>query len=290
MSGKDRLTSVSGTDRLIASLMPPRFGMTMLFLPFSELLGAARFRMQSNPATPEVQTAGIRDEFDDRALPPGLAAARISSLGVPDLGNLQTFTRRQVVCHHGDPATHLFWVERGAVMVQQYLEDGRRQLVDIVLPGGICGLAHDRVYAATCETLQPSVLRACRKSELERHAELGWVVEHQVERQLCAAQEHALGLGRMTAHERVCALLSRFVGQHAKLRTERPSDDLCVSIQLPLTRGEIGDYLGLSLETVCRTMADLQRKGLITIGRHHGELVIHNARRLKRLGGSCDQA
>jgi len=246
--------------------------------------------MQSNPATPEVQMARVREEFDGRALPPCLAAASINSLGVPDLGMPQTFARRQVVCHHGDPATHLFWVEQGAVLVQQYLEDGRRQLVDIVLPGGICGLAHDHVYSATCETLQPSVLRACRKSELERHAELGWVVEHQIERQLCAAQEHALGLGRMTAHERVCALLSRFAGQRAKSRIERPSDDSCVSIQLPLTRGEIGDYLGLSLETICRTMTDLQRKGMITIGRHHGELVIHNARQLKRLGSSCDRA
>lgn len=244
--------------------------------------------MQIDPAIPAVQTA--RDACDGQVVPKAAPVVRTSGFLVPDLGMPLTFARRQVVCHHGDPATHLFWVEQGAVMVQHYLEDGRRQLVDVVLPGGICGIAYNDVYSATCETLQPSVLRACRRSELERHVELGWMVEHQVEHQLCAAQEHALGLGRMTAHERVCALLARFAAQRPKSRLERSSDDLHVSIQLPLTRGEIGDYLGLSLETVCRTMTDLQRKGVITIGRHHGELVIHSVRRLKRLGGATDRA
>jgi CRP-like cAMP-binding protein len=172
--------------------------------------------------------------------------------------------------------------------VQRYLEDGRRQLVEIVLPTGICGFSEHHVYSATCETLQPSVLRACRRSELERHPELGWVVEHQVEQQLCAAQEHALRLGRMTAQEKVCALIFKFVGQRSTARFERPSDGLALHIQLPMTRGEIGDYLGLTLETVCRTMTDLQRKGVITIGRHHGDVMIQSVKRLKRLGGSSE--
>jgi CRP/FNR family transcriptional regulator len=212
----------------------------------------------------------------------------VSVLGVPDIGKQLSFGKRQIVCHHGDPATHLFWVEQGAVMVQQYLEDGRRQLVEIVLPGGICGFSQQNLYSATCETLQPSVLRACRKSELERHGELGWVVEHQVERQLCAAQAHSLALGRMTAQERVCALLSRFAEHRRTSRFERPSDGLNVHIQLPMTRGEIGDYLGLSLETVCRTLTDLQRKGIIEIGRHHGDVMIQSVKRLKRLGGGAE--
>lgn len=210
----------------------------------------------------------------------------VNVLGIPDIGKQLIFGKRQIVCHHGDPATHLFWVEQGAVMVQQYLEDGRRQLVEIVLPGGICGFSQNDLYSATCKTLQPSILRACRKSELERHGELGWAVEHQVERQLCAAQEHALALGRMTAHERVCALLSRFAERRHMSRFERPSDGLNVRIQLPMTRGEIGDFLGLSLETVSRTLTDLQRKGMITIGRHHGDVVIHSVKRLKQLGGA----
>ncbi len=243
--------------------------------------------MHTNPMTSDVAASAIREMINGRLLPDP-PATHVNNFGIPNFGARLTFAKRQIVCHHGDPATHLFWVEQGAVMVQQYLEDGRRQLVEIVLPGSICGFAQHRVYSATCETLQPSVLRACRKSELERHAELGWQVEHQVERQLCAAQEHALGLGRMTAQERVCALLSKFAGQRQMSRFERASDGLDLHIQLPMTRGEIGDYLGLSLETVCRTLTDLQRKGVIEIGRHHGDVVIHSVKRLKRLGGACE--
>jgi CRP-like cAMP-binding protein len=242
--------------------------------------------MHANQTIRDVRASAARAIPDGIRLPTIVPAAHVNGSGIPDFGAQLTFAKRQIVCHHGDPATHLFWVEHGAVMVQQYLEDGRRQLVEIVLPGGICGFAQHGVYSATCETLQMSVLRACRKSELERHDELGWVVEHQVERQLCAAQEHALSLGRMTAQEKVCALLARFAGQRPPLRFERPSNDLGLGIQLPMTRGEIADYLGLSLETVCRTMTDLHRKGIITIGRHHGELVIQSVKRLKRLGGA----
>lgn len=203
---------------------------------------------------------------------------------IPTLGKQVKYAKRRVVFHQGDPATHLFWVEQGAVMIQQYLEDGRRQLVEIVLPGGICGFTPHHAYSATCETLEPSVLRACRKAELERHEELGWSVEHQVERQICAAHDHALSLGRMTAQERVCALLAHFAGSRPPKRFPRSSDDLNVGIHLPLTRGEMGDYLGLSLETVCRTLTELQRKGLIAIGPHHGDVLIHDLRRLKRIG------
>jgi CRP/FNR family transcriptional regulator, nitrogen fixation regulation protein len=242
-------------------------------------------RITSHQASP-AEPAGLPGRTLRRSQPGVQLHVGVNGLGIPDIGTQLTFGKRAIVCHHGDPATHLFWVEQGAVMVQHYLQDGRRQLVGIVLPGGICGFSQQNLYSATCETLRPSVLRACRRSELERHGELGWVVAHQVERQLCAAQAHALALGRMTAQERLCALLSRFAAYRPTSRFERPSDGLNVHIQLPMTRGEIGDYLGLSLETVCRTLTDLQRKGILEIGRHHGDVVIQSVKRLNRLGGA----
>jgi CRP-like cAMP-binding protein len=193
--------------------------------------------MHLNPEIHDRRTAAAPNAPEGEFLQPVLPLAVADELGIPDFGNQPTFAKRQILCHHGDPATHLFRVEQGAVMVQQSLEDGRRQLV---------------------------------------------------ERQLCAAQEHALSLGRMTAQQRVCALLSRFAGLRPMSRFERPSDDRGFQIQLPMTRGEIGDYLGLSLETVCRTLTELQRKGVIGIGRHHGDVVIHSLKRLKRLCSACE--
>ncbi len=225
----------------------------------------------------------------DVSLQNGSDQARALASGIPAIGKVVTYAKRHAVFHQGDAATHLFWIERGAVMLQQYLEDGRRQLVEIVLPGGIVGIARDDVYSATCETLQPSDLRSCSKAELEFHPEFGWLVEHQIERQLCAAQEHALALGRMTAQERVCALLLRFVeevllAQAGSSRIEQACD--VVDLHLPMTRGEIGDYLGLSLETVCRTLTNLKRKGVIEVGPHHGDMVVKRLERLRTLGVS----
>lgn len=193
--------------------------------------------------------------------------------------------KREIVYHHGDPATHLFRVEQGAAMVQQYLEDGRRQLVEIVLAGGFCGIASHETYTATCETLEASVLKSFRKAELERHPELGWQVGQQIEAQLCDLQEHALTLGRMTAQERVSNLLVKFARRHHAARTAW-SPNAALNIHLPMTRGEVGDYLGLSLETVCRTLTELQRKKVITIGPHHGDIAVHNLQYLNRLAGS----
>lgn len=229
---------------------------------------------------------GARPDLAAIIAPEKLSPPRGIAREAAMIGKRVTYGKRQVVFHHGDPATHLFWVEQGAAMVQRYLEDGRRQLVEIVLPGDLCGFSQQASYPATCETLQPSILRACRKADLERSGELGWIIQRQIERQLCSAQEHALELGRMTAQERVCALLARFAGQGQCARFDRTSDGPDLHIQLPMTRGEIGDYLGLSLETVCRTLTELQRKGVIEIGRHHGDVVIRNPKRLARLGGS----
>ena len=215
---------------------------------------------------------------------------QISALGIPAIGRQSHFTKRQTVFKHGDPATHLFWVEQGAVMIQQYLKDGRRQLVEIILPGDIRGFSRGQTYGANCETLEPSVLRVCCKKELERCTEFSWLIVRQVERQLCAMQEHALGLGRMTAQERVCALLLKLVGtkfEDPKYLYFHISGALNLHIQLPMTRGEIGDYLGHSLETVCRTMTELQRNSVIEIGQNHRDVVICGFQRLKKLAGYC---
>jgi CRP-like cAMP-binding protein len=244
--------------------------------------------MHTSFLTSERAHAASRHFPDGRSLSPASSNPPLNTDGIPDVGKPVAFAKRQIVFHHGDPATHLYWVQDGAVMVQQYLEDGRRQLVDVVLAGGICGFSRQQVYSATCETLQPTILRACRKSELERHGELGWAVSHQIERQLCAAQEHALALGRMTAQEKVCVLLCRFAGKRPIATLEKHFGGLDFHIQLPMTRGEIGDYLGLSLETVCRTLTDLQRKGVIGIGQHHGDIAIFNMKRLQHLAGTSE--
>ncbi len=185
--------------------------------------------------------------------------------------------RHSSLFHAGDNATRLFEVESGALLVYILLSDGRRQVVEIVLPGGICGFSSGDFYTTNCEAVLQTVLRAYRKTDLNRSESLKNHIFLKAELQLCQMHEHAVSLGRKTAQERVATLLSRFVS-HADLQ-----ENFSLNIDLPLTRGEIGDYLGLSLETVCRTLTALQRRGVISIGRRHGEIVIPNPSHLHRL-------
>jgi CRP/FNR family transcriptional regulator len=193
--------------------------------------------------------------------------------------------RREALFRQGDAATHFFRIRDGAVALEQFLEDGRRQLVELLLPGDICGLSAGGVYTATGIALVPTMFHASSMAELERQPWLGWDIVHQFEAQLGAAHEHVLAVGRMDAFERVCSLLVRLTRSDAKFTSRSASSRAAIAIHIPLTRGEMGDYLGLSLETVCRVMGELDRQGVITIGRRHGDVSINDLHRLERVIG-----
>jgi CRP-like cAMP-binding protein len=195
----------------------------------------------------------------------------------PDIGKPIKFKKHAPIFYAGDEATKLFEVISGAVMVYVLLVDGRRQVVDIVLSGGICGFSLKNTYISNCETLENSSIRIYHKRDITNSEELRSKILDKAEMQLCQMHEHALSLGRKTAEERVATLLARF-SEHGTI-----SKYHCTTIELPLTRGEMGDYLGLSLETVCRVLASLQKQGVIEIGRRHGEIIIVSLARLRRI-------
>lgn len=181
----------------------------------------------------------------------------------------------------GDPADRFFEVESGAVMVYRILDDGRRQLVEVVFAGGICGLSADELHESCCETLMPSVLRSFKSSELARSDWLRARVVERLQVQLSALHDHAVSLGRKTAEERVCTLIVRLQ------ELEHGDAKATEAVALPMSRGEIADYLGLTLETVCRTFADLARRKLVEIGATKSEIKVPNLGRL-RLAACCD--
>ena len=181
-------------------------------------------------------------------------------------------------------------------MIYQLLDDGRRQVVELVLAGGLCGFSSTGLHASTCEALRRTVVSSFTKSELRHLPELRNKMDAAAERQICALHEHAVSLGRKTAEERVCSLLMRLAGEaqrrlpsdltsraapsRAASLQATSSQATCRTLDVPMTRGEIGDYLGLSLETVCRILSDLQHQGIIEIGRKQGEVHVRSLRRL----------
>lgn len=209
-----------------------------------------------------------------------IASLKIKTGAEAFSGNKHRFAKHETVFHVGDAAGRFFEILAGALMVYQLLEDGRRQVVEVVLPGGIVGFAVDGLHASSCEALTQVKLRSYGKWDVEHSIELCARVGAQAAKQMCAMHQHVLALGRKTAEERVAGLLARFAALGVVCASDRS-----IRLELPMTRGEMGDHLGLSLETVCRTLTGFQQKGVLEVGKRRGEVIVKNIRLLRLLAG-----
>ncbi len=165
------------------------------------------------------------------------------------------------IFREGDPALHVYSISSGAVKLYKLMSDGRRQIIGFLFAGDMFGLAVDGGYAYTAETVSPSQI--CRfanrkiealKDEMPR---LERKLFSMAVKDLVAAQEQMLLLGRKTAKEKVATFLLR-LSRRAVARGGTASP-----IGLPMSRADIADYLGLTIETVSRTFTHLKRDGVI---------------------------
>ncbi|MGD0190896.1 MAG: cyclic nucleotide-binding domain-containing protein [Rhizomicrobium sp.] len=184
------------------------------------------------------------------------------------------FARRQPVYSEGDAATHCYRVVEGAVRLSRILSDGHRQILDILMPGDSFGLEVADYFTATAEAVGEVVLLRCPRACIERRSE----TDHRrdllvmLSRSLTAAQDHVAMLGHQGAKERVAAFLIKLA--HAQnCGANQPLD-------LPIGRQDIADYLGLTIETTCRTMTDLKISQIISIP-NRSQVVIRNFSRLE---------
>jgi CRP/FNR family transcriptional regulator len=151
----------------------------------------------------------------------------------------------------------------GAVLLSKLLPDGRRQVLGIAVPGDFLGLSMETAYSFTATALTPVTI--CRFERfrfydlLNRAPHLMRRVFITFSKELALAQDHMLLLGRRSAEEKVAAFL---LGLRARWS---PLHGLSARVDLPMTRQDIGDYLGLTLETVSRTMTKLAQRKIIAI-------------------------
>lgn len=179
------------------------------------------------------------------------------------------------VLHEGDPARRIMEVVEGAVMLSKLLPDGRRQVVELLGPGDVFGLAHSDLYACSAETLTPATINTHDRGALERDPVLAARLLRRFEAQLCVMHSHALVLGRMSALERVAFFLLRLM----------PEGMVGGTLHLSMTRQEIADFLGLTLETVSRAFSELKRRGLVVLQRAD-EVRIQDRGSMRRLAGA----
>jgi len=169
----------------------------------------------------------------------------------------------QAIFYEGDEASSVYNVTEGVVRVSKMLPDGRRQITGFLFPGDFLGLAHDDVYAYTAEAISP--IRMCRFKRgklLDLFDELPHLEKRllgMAADELAAAQDQILLLGRKTARERVVSFF-RLLAKQARKRGDNGNP-----ISLPMSRADIADYLGLTIETVSRTITKLSKDGVIVL-------------------------
>ena len=182
----------------------------------------------------------------------------------------RSFSAGQTVIWSGDEMDFVASVVTGVASLTHTMEDGRRQMVWLLLPSDFIGRPGRRRAAYDVTAVSDLVLCCFRKRPFE---EMMSKTPHVADRllemaldELDAAREWMLLLGRKSAREKIASFLSVLARRDAALRA---SKDI-MAIEVPLTREEMADYLGLTLETVSRQMSALRREGIIVTSGKRG--------------------
>lgn len=170
----------------------------------------------------------------------------------------------QPLFHEGDSATRVFTLTSGALKLYKLLPDGRRQVTGFMFPGDFLGISVDDEHAFTVEAVTESQLCGFSRSRFGDFAEAHPEVERELYRiaahELAAAQAQMVLLGRKTAEERLASFFLALVG-----RAEKAAGHKVSMIDLPMSRADIADYLGLTKETVSRVLASLKGKRIVRL-------------------------
>ena len=234
--------------------------------------------------------------FDDRrdtSLTPG-PGPLVHSIGLNEVSSARNVTHdrelhfapRSLIFLEGQEAGTVFQVMIGVVMLYKLLPDGRRQVVEVLGEGDVFGFSPDPVRNCTAEALSATTCSSFEGLAIDRSPALFNRLSRHLCSQLAALHEHTVLLGRKTAMERIASFLMRCVPGRGGYSCPgpRPGGD-GANFRLIMTRQEIADYLGLTIETVSRSLTKLRTAGVVTIS-NLDEICIHDVCRLCRLTGT----
>lgn len=162
----------------------------------------------------------------------------------------------------GDEVERLYQIESGVVRLTRVLEDGRRQVIAFGYPGDIIGFPAQGVHHTDCDALVDTQLTPISRKALDDstldpalHTALLKAALHEIS----AMQDHFMMLGRKSASEKVASFLSVLLDRIGDTETSPPV------IDLPMSRSDIADFLGLTTETVCRCITALRKAEVIRL-------------------------
>lgn len=184
----------------------------------------------------------------------------------------RSYEAGQPVLWAGDQMEFVASVVSGIATLSQTMEDGRTQMVGLLLPSDFIG--RPGRDAAPFDVVAVSDLTVCcfRKKPFEElmssTPSIGTRLLQMTLDELDSAREWMLVLGRKTAREKIASLLAILARRDAALGKVTATSGM--SLDLPLTRESMADYLGLTLETVSRQISALKKAGIITLeGKRH---------------------
>lgn len=198
------------------------------------------------------------DLHDGTAVQPPSALELLQSVGA-----VTRWDRDEDICSENDDGSDLYCVISGIVRIYRLSTNGQRQIVDLLMPGNLFGLTAgaSRTFSAQAAIADTFVARYPRErieALADNNPAIARLLREQLLRTIARLQEHICVQGRTTAVEKVAGYLLAMFGQIGQPRFG--------TMVLPVSRYDIADHLGLSVETVSRSITELKRCGLIVLG------------------------
>ena len=208
--------------------------------------------MLMRPTTTAVATRNSRYQFPRSGVDINSLAGSMELMGTRI-----SYARNVEIFGEGEPAEYLYKVVSGSVRSCKILDDGRRQVTGFHMVGEVFGIELDEEHQFSAEAVNDAVVLVVKRSAIiglaARNADIGRQLWAMTARELQRVQDHMLVLGCMSAKQRVAAFLL-----HMALHSSRGDE-----IELPMSRQDIADYLGMTIETVSRAMTQLEKDAAI---------------------------
>jgi CRP/FNR family transcriptional regulator, nitrogen fixation regulation protein len=215
---------------------------------------------------------GIRRMSTDRPV----SASRTGAVDADALGQSMqlmgarmNYPRDAEIFGENEPADYLYKVVSGTVRTYKILSDGRRQVSGFYLPGDIFGLEFTDEHTLSAEAISDAKVLVVKRSALNTLAGRDRLIAQQLfaltGRELHRVQDRILLLIK-NARERVASFL-------LEMAERAPENN---TIELPMSRQDIADYLGLTIETVCRTLSALETASAIEVSASSRRIVLRD--------------
>jgi CRP/FNR family nitrogen fixation transcriptional regulator len=187
-----------------------------------------------------------------------------------------SYQKDEEIYGEDEPAEYVYQVISGAVRTYKLLSDGRRQIGAFHLPGDVFGLESGTAHRLAAEAIVDTTVRLVKRRSLEQAAGTDVKVAQKLwtmtASDLRHAEDHMLLLGRKNALERVANFLLEMDRRLA----------VAGMMALPMCRRDIGDYLGLTLETISRALSQLHGEGVLGFSGAR-QIVLRNRQRLRNM-------